>query len=169
MFRLAFAAALAWIAVDAPAYGQCRLCSTPVTSRTDEQSADAVTVEIETGVSFDRLVVLGSGQGSAELRPDGTRFAQGTVSDIGPRAMAGTAILHGEPGRFVRVELPSRIELYSLGGGEIAFDEVTSDLPAMPRLDSSGTLTFRFGGRIRITGDADGDYRGDLPITADYL
>jgi hypothetical protein len=38
----------------------------------------------------------------------------------------------------------------------------------MPRLDSSGTLTFRFGGRIRITGDADGDYRGDLPISAEY-
>jgi hypothetical protein len=82
--------------------------------------------------------------------------------------MAGTAILHGEPGRFVRVELPPRIELYSLGGGEIAFDEVTSDLPAMPRLDSSGTLSFRFGGRIRITGDADGDYRGDLAIRAEY-
>jgi hypothetical protein len=144
------------------------LCSTPVTSVTDVQSSDKVTVEIETGLNFDRLVVLGAGTGSAELRPDGSRLAQGTVADIGPRAMVGTAILHGEPGRFVRVDLPSRIELYSLGGGEIAFDEVTSDLPAMPRLDSSGTLTFRFGGRLRITGDADGDYRGDLAIRAEY-
>jgi hypothetical protein len=82
--------------------------------------------------------------------------------------MVGTAILHGQPGRFVRVDLPSRIELYSLAGGEIAFDEVTSDLPAMPRLDSTGALVFRFGGRIRITGDADGDYRGELPIRAEY-
>jgi hypothetical protein len=151
-----------------PAQSQCRLCSTPVTSVTDVQSSDKVTVEIETGLNFDRLVVLGAGTGSAELRPDGSRLAQGTVADIGPRAMVGTAILHGEPGRFVRVDLPSRIELYSLGGGEIAFDEVTSDLPAMPRLDSSGTLTFRFGGRLRITGDADGDYRGDLAIRAEY-
>jgi hypothetical protein len=30
-------------------------------------------------------------------------------------------------------------------------------------------LTFRFGGRIRISGDAEGDYRGNLPIAAEYL
>jgi hypothetical protein len=29
-------------------------------------------------------------------------------------------------------------------------------------------LSFRFGGRVRITGNADGDYRGDLPITVEY-
>ena len=168
MVRLTLCAGLAWLVAATPAFGQCRLCGTPVTARTDEQSNDAVTVEIETGISFDRLVVLGAGEGSAELRPDGSRFAQGNVADIGPRAMVGTAVLHGEPGRFVRVDLPPRIELYSLGGGEIAFDQVTSDLPAMPRLDSSGTLTFRFGGRLRITGDADGDYRGDLAIRAEY-
>jgi len=39
----------------------------------------------------------------------------------------------------------------------------------MPRLDSGGKLTFRFGGRIRVTGNADGDFRGDLPITVEYL
>jgi len=30
-------------------------------------------------------------------------------------------------------------------------------------------LSFRFGGRVRISGDAEGDYRGDLPVTAEYL
>jgi Domain of unknown function (DUF4402) len=168
MVRFLPTTALLLLVGTTPAEGQCRLCSTPVTSVTGLESSDTVTVEVETGLNFDRLVVLGAGTGSAELRPDGSRLAQGTVADIGPRAMVGTAILHGEPGRFVRVDLPSRIELYSLGGGEIAFDEVTSDLPAMPRLDSSGTLTFRFGGRLRITGDADGDYRGDLAIRAEY-
>jgi hypothetical protein len=167
MVRLTFAALLTLIP-GLPVQAQCRLCSTPVTSRTDEQSNENVTVEIEAGLSFDRLIVLGSGTGSAEIRADGSRSTQGAVTDIGPRAMVGTAILHGQPGRFVRVDLPSRIELYSLAGGEIAFDEVTSDLPAMPRLDSTGVLVFRFGGRIRITGDADGDYRGELPIRAEY-
>jgi hypothetical protein len=167
MVRTALAILLA-LGVATPAQSQCRLCSTPVTTRTDETASTKVSVEIETSLSFDRLVVLGAGTGSAEIRPDGSRSAQGTIADIGPRAMVGTAILHGEPGRFVRVDLPTRIELYSLGGGEIAFDEVTSDLPSMPRLDSSGNLTFRFGGRIRITGDADGNYRGDLPIRAAY-
>ena len=54
-------------------------------------------------------------------------------------------------------------------GGEVNFDDVVSDLPSMPRLDSMGNLTFRIGGRLTVSGDADGDYRGDLPITADYL
>ena|SRR5689334_7371320 len=167
MFRPVLLGILAFVAA-APGQGQCRLCNMPITSRADEPSETSVTVEIESGLSFDRLVVLGAGTGSAELRPDGSRLAQGSVADMSPRAMVGTATLRGEPDRFVRVNLPSRIELYSLGGGEIDFDEVTSDLPAMPRLDSTGTLTFRFGGRIKITGDADGDYRGDLPITAEY-
>lgn len=167
MFRFLLIAPLALI-VSSAGQAQCRLCSTPITSRIDDQASRKVSVEVESGLSFDQMVVLGSGMGIAELRPDGSRSAQGSVAEMSPRAMVGTAILHGEPGRYVRVSLPSRIELYSLSGGQIAFDEVSSDLPALPRLDSSGTLIFRFGGRIRITGDADGEYRGDLPISAEY-
>ena len=59
--------------------------------------------------------------------------------------------------------------LHSLSGGEVSFDDVISDLPSLPRLDSTGNLTFRIGGRLTVSGDADGDYRGDLPINADYL
>jgi hypothetical protein len=66
------------------------------------------------------------------------------------------------------VELPRRIDLYSLGGGRITVDDVISDLPSLPRLDSAGNLTFRFGGRVTVTGDSEGDYRGDMPITVDY-
>ena len=65
--------------------------------------------------------------------------------------------------------MPSRIVLHSLSGGEVTFDDVASDLPSLPKLDAAGNLTFRFGGRLRIVGDAEGDYRGDLPITAEYL
>jgi hypothetical protein len=39
----------------------------------------------------------------------------------------------------------------------------------MPKLDSAGNLKFRFGGRIRLSGSSDGDFRGDLPITVEYL
>jgi hypothetical protein len=67
------------------------------------------------------------------------------------------------------VELPRRIDLYSTSGdGQITVDDVTSDLPSLPRLDSAGNLTFHFGGRVTVTGGADGDYRGDLPITIEY-
>jgi hypothetical protein len=39
----------------------------------------------------------------------------------------------------------------------------------MPRLDSAGKLSFRFGGRIRVSENSDGDFRGELPITVEYL
>ena len=52
---------------------------------------------------------------------------------------------------------------------EFTLDEVTTDLPPMPRLDSAGNLSFRFGGRLLVTGTADGQFRGDLPITVEYL
>ena len=83
--------------------------------------------------------------------------------------MVGTAVVRGEPGRIIRVELPKIIELHSLTGSQLMIDEISTDLPAAPRLDSNGRLSFRFGGRLRVNGEADGDYRGDLPITADYL
>jgi len=83
--------------------------------------------------------------------------------------MVGEARVRGEPGRQVRVDLPSRLELHSMGGGRISIDEIVTDLPADPRLDSSGSLSFRFGGRIRFSGSNDGDFRGELPITVEYL
>lgn len=163
------AAAFAAIAAGAwPARAQCRLCDTPTTQPDTRDQGEQIRLEIETSLNFDRLVLFGAGEGSAMIKPDGTHAAAGTVADIGPRAMVGTAVIHGTPGRTVRIDLPSRIELYSLSGGTISFDQVTSDLPALPRLDGAGRLSFRFGGRIRINGDAEGDYRGDLPITVEY-
>lgn len=136
----------------------------------DEPPADGqIRLEIETGVNFGRLVLFGEGSGAAVVRPDGSKAAQGTVANVSARAMVGTAVVHGEAGRTIRVELPRRIELYSVSGGRISFDEVVSDLPSLPRLDPAGNLTFRFGGRVTISGDADGQYRGDLPITVEYM
>jgi hypothetical protein len=166
LLMLAAAAALA--AASWPAAGQCRLCSAPVTSREDSTTRQDVRIEVQSSINFDRLILLGEGEGAAVIRPDGSRASEGAVSNVGPRAMVGTATVHGEAGRAIRVELPRRIELYSLGGGRITFDEIVSDLPSLARLDSAGNLNFRFGGRIKITGDAGGEYRGDLPITAEY-
>lgn len=165
---LTLAAIAATAATSWPANGQCRLCSAPTTSRPDPDSTGEVRLEIETSIDFDRLILFGSGDGAAVIRPDGSSAAGGAIADIGPRAMVGSATVHGQPGRAVRIELPRQIELYSLGGGRLRFDEVVSDLPPIPRLDAAGNLSFRFGGRLRITGEADGAYRGDLPITVEY-
>ncbi|HJU76734.1 MAG TPA: DUF4402 domain-containing protein [Sphingomicrobium sp.] len=163
------AAALAALASAPHALAQCRLCDTPTTSRNNETDSGEIRIEVETSLDFDRLVVDGEGEGSAIIRPDGSNFAAGSVTEIGPRAMVGTVVLRGEPGRTVRVELPRRIILYSLSGGQVVFEDVLSDLPSLPRLDSNGVLTFRFGGRLRVSGNSEGDYSGELPIIAEYL
>ena len=168
LFSLALAACAVTVAGHAPADAQCRLCETPTTARDDASPATEVSLEIETSLDFDRLILSGEGDGAAVIRPDGSLAAEGALSEVSPRAMVGSAIIRGEPNRLVRVELPRRIELYSLSGGQISFDDVASDLPALPRLDSAGNLSFRFGGRVRVTGDADGEYRGELPITVEY-
>jgi len=149
---------------------QCRLCDQPSTALAPgAANGDDIQIDIETDINFDRLILARPGDGTAVIRPDGTRTATGSLSEVGARAMVATVVVRGQPNRDVRVEIPTRIELFSLSGGRIAFDQVESDLPAVPRLDSTGRLTFRFGGRLRVTGDAEGDYRGDLPVTVEYL
>lgn len=167
-FALMVAAVVAAAAGLSPARGQCRLCEKPTTAPADTGTGDEIQLEIDSSLNFDRLVLSSGGQGAAVIRPDGTSAAEGALAAVSPRAMVGTAVVHGAPGRAVRVELPRRIDLYSLSGGRITLDNVVSDLPALPRLDSAGNLSFRFGGRVTITGDSEGDYRGDLPITVEY-
>ena len=153
----------------APAEAQCRLCGQPSTEQSGAQSADDnLQLQIESNLTFDRLILSGPGTGAVTLRPNGSSGAEGSVAAMGPRAMVGTVFVHGDPNRPVRVELPRRIELRSLSGGQMTLDDVSSDAPAAPRLDAAGNLSFRFGGRLLVSGNADGQYRGDLPITVEY-
>lgn len=170
-FRLAIGAAcLALSGTAVPvAYAQCRLCSAPSTKKADTDSGKPIELQVETRLDFDRLVVVGPGSGTAMLLPNGERGVAGSVGALSGRAMVGAVSVRGEPGRAVVVEIPRRIELFSLSGGRITVDNMTTDLPSMPRLDSAGTLEFRFGGKLQLMGDADGDFRGDVPITVDYL
>lgn len=167
-FALVFAALAAAAAGSSPASGQCRLCDEPSTELSQSADGQGINLTIDTSVDFDRLILSGPGEGAAVIRPDGSNAAQGALTAVSPRAMVGTASVHGEAGRALRVVLPKRIDLYSVSGGRITFDEVVSDLPSLPRLDSAGNLTFRFGGRVTITGDSEGQYRGDMPITVEY-
>jgi len=83
--------------------------------------------------------------------------------------MVGEVVIRGEPGRYVRIELPRRIELQGFSGGVIRLDSLRSDLPQMPRLDENGRLKFRVGGVLHLTGDVSGEFRGDVTIDVDYL
>ena len=74
------------------AHAQCRLCDMPTTGRDESGNGQDIRLEIETSLNFDRLILYGEGSGTAVIRPDGTTSAQGTVSDISPRAMVGSAV-----------------------------------------------------------------------------
>ena len=168
LLGISLAAAISLFAAPS-ARAQCRLCSTPTTAPDKAGPEGQIDLEIEAALDFDRLVVMGPGDGSATLRPDGTRVATGSIEAISGRAMVGMARVRGEAGRTVRIDMPSRIELHALNGATIRIDQVITDLPPVPRLDSAGNLSFRFGGRLKLSGNVDGDFRGELPITVEYL
>lgn len=156
------------IMLATPAAAQCRLCTQPSTAISDSSADDDIQLQVEANLTFDRLVLLGPGSGAATIRPNGSSGAEGSVMQVGPRAMVGTVLVHGDAGRSVRVDLPRRVELFSFGGGRITLDDVASDLPAAPRLDAAGNLSFRIGGRLIVSGNTDGQFRGDLPVTVEY-
>lgn len=168
---LALAGALAWTAPALPqeVVAPCRLCNPDAPTVERQEAKQPVRLEVEASLDFDRLVTTGGGAGSAELGPDGSRIVRGSVTAMSARAMVGEVLVHGEPGREVRIELPRSIELAGFNGGSIRIESIRSDLPPAPRLDSNGRLSFRFGGIIHVSGNVDGDFRGDARIEVDYF
>lgn len=161
------------MAIAAPVRSQevvapCSLCEPDKVTAT-EKPAEPVRLQVEASLDFDRLILGNGGNGSAELAPDGSRIVTGSVTAISSRAMVGEVTIRGEPGRTVRVDLPSTAELFGFNGGSIRLESIRSDLPSMPRLDGNGRLNFRFGGIVHVTGEVDGDYRGDVRIEVEYF
>lgn len=161
------------VAFAAPANPQdvtvpCNLCS-PDDQGPEDKPATPVSLDVEARLDFDRLILAGAGEGSAELGPDGSRRVTGSVTAISARAMVGEVVIRGEPGRQVRIDLPGSIDLFGFNGGTIRVDSIQSDLPSAPRLDANGRLNFRFGGIVRLSGDTDGDFRGDARINVEYF
>lgn len=164
---------LASLFASAPALAEppaCRLCVGNESGLTGGAPTDRpMALEVQTSLDFDRVILTGPAGGTARLRPDGGRETDGGLAPMSGRAMSGEVIIRGEPGRQVRVDLPTRIDLFGYAGGALAITRITSDLPVMPRLDAEGRLRVRFGGELFIRGDAEGEYRGDVPITVDYV
>ena len=156
------------LSIAAPAATEpCRLCAPQEGGQTER--ARPMSLEIETSLDFDRIILLRESGGTARIGADGSWSSSGTVGSLSGRTMVGTVVIRGEPGRHIRVELPNRIDLSALNGSRITLQRLSTDLGPSPQLDSSGRLTFHFGGELQISGNADGDYRGDVPITVDYL
>ena len=157
-------------AMPAPAPAQCRLCDTPTTAPDQASTSMPIRLEVQARLDFDQVLLLDSAaSGTARIAPDGSSSTSGSIGALSGRAMVGSVIIRGEPGRLVRIGFPDVIQLYGLTGSTIRVRALTSDLPAAARLDSQGMLHFRFGGELDVSGNVEGDYRGDIPITVDYL
>lgn len=165
----------AWLAfmpgdVDA----QCRLCAvSPASDTLSDASPDKrdipLQIEITANLDFSRMALLGGNGGVVSIDPmSGARHISGGIANLGGMALHGEGRLTGEPGRNVRVSLPERIQLSAADGSTAELEKLETNLPALARLDQAGRLVFAFGGKLRVRGDASGQFRGRIAITADY-
>lgn len=125
-------------------------------------------IEVTTGIDFSRISG-GQGGGTVALDPrSGQRRATGGVRDIGGMAFTGEAIVTGTPGRLVRIDLPPRVTMRNSAGGTLTITDLITDLGPSPQLGRDGTLRFRIGGALVVTGEAEGSYNGRFAIDVDY-
>ena len=157
----------------APLVAQCRLCATPIggnsTNSIAKEREKPLSIEITANLDFSRLALLSRSGGEVSIDPvSGHRRVSGAVTDLGGMSLKGEGRLEGEPGRYVRINLPDRITLSALNGSTANVVKLETNLPPQAKLDREGRLTFTFGGKLRVTGNAGGQYRGRIAITADY-
>ena len=159
------------IVVSAPAAvvaQECRLCTPLAGPNGAVHSEKLLQVEIVNGLTFNRAAHTGSGGGKISITADGTSNVGGGLIALGGFAVAGTAVVRGEPGRYVRIDLPARVEMTSSTGSKIEIANLKTNLQITPQLDASGQLTFSFGGDLNVNGDMSGKFRGRIAITAQY-
>jgi hypothetical protein len=162
--------ALLWCGSAVPlAADDCRLCSEhSVLDASQPRPDKAPVVDILSGLAFNRAAQNGKGNGKISVSTDGGSAVNGGLIDLGGSAVAGTAVIHGAPGRYVRIELPYKVEMKSANGGKIEISNLRTNLGISPQLDATGQLSFSFGGDLHVDGDMSGKFRGRIAITAQY-
>ena len=148
----------------------CRLCAPKdATQAAVETREIPVSINITTQLDFSRAALSGAGGGVIEMDPDnGGKRVDGGLIDLGGSAFAGSAVVRGEPGRAVRIDMPNVVRMTSSTGGVIEISGLRSNLARAPQLDATGRLSFSFGGRLVVRGSVSGTFRGRIPITAQY-
>jgi hypothetical protein len=146
----------------------CQLCS-PDSAPAQTAEPKPLSIEVETTLDFDRVAVSGSAGGTVEVDSrTGDRSVSGEIVQVGGIGIQGSATVRGEPGRAIRLEMPRTTLLYSSTGQSAEVVDLTADLLPSARLGSDGSLRFNLGGRLKVNGDADGDYRGRILLIVDY-
>jgi hypothetical protein len=148
----------------------CLLCANP-TENTAVSTAKAtpLSIDITTQLDFSRAALSGSSGGQIDVDPhNGSRRVDGSIIDLGGPAFAGTAIVRGEPGRAIRIDMPQTANMTSSTGAVIKIVGLRASIVGNPRLDHEGRLSFSFGGKLVVQGNASGTFRARIPITAQY-
>ncbi len=160
---LAFALPLSGTTAVAQA---CQLCaSAPAAPRVPLRP---LSVTVDAALDFSTAVYTGRGSGSITIEArTGRRQMIGLVALGGP-ALVGTVTITGEPFARVAIDMPRAIVLNSNLGATADVTEIRTDLLPHPSLGSDGRLVFTFGGRLTVRNGATGDFRGRIPVTADY-
>jgi Domain of unknown function (DUF4402) len=146
------------------------LCLPLLSAASDEGAREIpISIDITTQLDFSRAAITEKSGGTILLdAQSGTRRVDGGLVDLGGFGLAGTAIVRGEPGRAVRIDMPPGIKMTSSTGGQIDITGICNTLSAAPRLDAFGQLSFAFGGNVEVKGNISGTFRGRIPITAEY-
>ncbi len=156
----------ALLAVHSPVSAQCRLCA-PSPPNQRAEASRPLDIEVETSLDFSRAAANGRG-GSIDVDAQSGTRRIGGLTDLGGLAIKGSVRLTGEPFRHVRVSLPPSVRLLAPDGAGADAVDLRTDLPPDPMLGADGTLRFSFGGRLILSGNAAGDFRGRIAIVADY-
>ena len=184
MFKAAFLAlaaafALSLTASPVAAQGKCTFCGENPPPRGDggnngnngNNGQGRLVLTIDSDIDFGRLILVGNGVGSVLIDlQTGQKVTFGGLDDLGGIAVQGRATITGKPLKGVRVDMPMVVTMSDPGGGQAELRDFETDLPAFAVLDATGTLTFRFTGRLYTdTGiGLGGTLRGRVPIRVTY-
>ncbi|WP_114520731.1 DUF4402 domain-containing protein [Altererythrobacter sp. ZODW24] len=165
-------------AMPAPvaAQGMCPQCDLPPGCRGQgnnkpKKNIDCtpVSVDIESGLDFGRLVLIGDGVGQVIIDLNtGQKTTVGNINDLGGMAFKGVARISGKANSPVTIILPSSIIMTDAAGGEAQLTELRTDMPLVTYLDGAGQLEFSFTGNLKTDNPIGGNLRGRIPISVQY-
>ena len=151
------------------AHAQCRLCA-PVAGNQPTAPTTPLSIAVEATLDLGRAAHLQrSGGGTISIDPvTGARTVTGALADLGGMSLKGTVRLTGTPFSAVSISLPASIQLTAPDGSTANIVDIRSTASSNPMLDAQGVLTIGFGGRLVVTNGSAGDFRGRIPVVAEY-
>ncbi|MBC2776261.1 DUF4402 domain-containing protein [Parasphingopyxis marina] len=146
----------------------CRLCQEAAPIVDQARPRRPISIDITTAIDFDRMALIDSNGGAAEIDPVTGARRLDRLASVGGMYMRGEVLIRGDQGRAVRIDMPDEIVMHAPGGRRLELVDMRTDLPGQPRIGNNGELRFSFGGRILVDGDDIGRFHGRMRIHAEY-